>query len=123
MIIKTCIKCNECKPIYLFNKQHTNVERYTNVCKDCINRRNKELRLIRGIKLSLLKQKNNNDHVKLKICSKCKTEKPYTTEYFVNTTRDGLSCDCKECRNKKNREYQKLKNEALTFEQYKNKKI
>ena len=40
---------------------------------------------------------------KMKICIKCKTPKPATTEYFhprSGSSRDGMRNDCKECRHK-----------------------
>jgi len=38
----------------------------------------------------------------MKICSKCKTPKPATTEYFTRNTKtgDGLRSECKDCKSK-----------------------
>lgn len=52
---------------------------------------------------------------KTKVCSKCKQDKPSTTEYFIKrkTAKDGLNGVCKECRAKYMKLYRKENKEHL----------
>ena len=51
--------------------------------------------------------------MKLKICSQCKIEKELFQFSFHKTTKDGLYGQCRECRNKNNRKYEKNNKELI----------
>jgi len=55
--------------------------------------------------------------MKTKICSKCKTEYPATTEYFYRhkECKYGLAARCKKCRNKEYRKYSLTEGAKLLY--------
>lgn len=51
----------------------------------------------------------------MKMCSKCKLEKPSSNEYFQKNSKskDGLRTECKECRRKSTKEYRHCNKEKI----------
>jgi len=99
-ILKSCQICKEQKP--------STTEHFCK-CKSQKDGLNKICKLCRSEQKRNLNFKPLNDPNVLKPCSKCKIEKPATTEYFSlnKTMKLGLNSGCKECDN--NNEDRKLK--------------
>ena len=108
-ILKSCQICKEQKPSTTehFSKCKSQEDGLAPICKPCRSEQRRNLNF-----------KPLNAPNVLKPCSKCKIEKPATTEYFHlnNTMKLGLNSSCKECAN--NDEDRKLKGK----EYYKNNK-
>ena len=49
----------------------------------------------------------------MKTCTKCKEEKPFSAFSKNRSTKDGLSCHCKTCKNEYNRKYKQENKELI----------
>lgn len=65
-----------------------------------------------------------SNSISTKECTQCKVSKPYNKEYFYkDSRRPGLESRCKECKRKRNNEYQRNNREKInkTYSEYKKK--
>lgn len=85
---KRCKHCGQEKHISHFRKSKSSNDGYKPICKECSNDPN----------IQIMKYIDNTS--KMKICTKCKRELPANTNYFNKHRwqKDGLYCQCKECR-------------------------
>lgn len=94
--MNTCKECKQLKKVEEFVKDKRNPRGYTNICKPCRNKMNRDYK----IKTGKLKLKPKSSSVKNKICSKCEKEK--TLDLFYNCSKDvgtGKTSQCKVCIN------------------------
>ncbi len=105
--MRKCSKCNIEKPKSEFGKGNSK-EGLQYKCKDCkkvyyqnnkekISKRNKEKHLLEPPKLILPKG--------IKRCCECNIEKLLSEFYKDKSTKDGLKNNCKECSNKRGKQY------------------
>jgi hypothetical protein len=116
LIFKVCSKCGIEKDGTCFNKHKSRQDGLTGVCKECRNKylsdkgkENPEYRITLNEKrldrINIKKETFKNvDNTKLKVCSKCGTEK--TLDKFVKDIlcTDGTKNICCECKNKQSKE-------------------
>lgn len=101
---RVTIICDVCgsfiKTMPYYNYIESNHINKEHICIDCKNK----IKTEEKIKKEIVKQVKKKEKIEkeFKICCKCKKELPATRKFFHKdkSTIDGLSYDCKECRNK-----------------------
>lgn len=97
--IKVCSKCKQEKRVEEYHVDSRQCDGRASQCKECINSHKLAYRLANKEKNILV------DKSGVKICSKCKVEKP-ATEFSINRCMsDGLACYCKDCISVKSFDY------------------
>ena len=98
---KVCTKCNQIKPLTEYCKNKSTLDGLHYSCKLCQSIISKLYR-DKNKQINANKIYNEND---VKICSKCKLNKPLK-EYQKNiATVDGLHCLCKSCKSIEDKHY------------------
>lgn len=98
--MKKCKKCKKNKKLIDFHKKHTSKDGLDTICKICKSKSNK----IRN------KLKNNKVQKTEKFCLKCLVYKKSFEFSKDKYSSDGLSGNCKKCRNKYKQIYRKKTN-------------
>ena len=94
---KDCSVCHETKPLTMFYTRKNSKDGHNASCKEC----DRKLQ-----RLYLEKQKKRSKVIpKTKICSACKRLLPASAFHKSNQRKDGLFIYCKDCQNKKHKEY------------------
>jgi hypothetical protein len=91
--MKICIKCDIEKRLSEFSNNKTSKDGHINTCKDCDNKRRKEL--------SRLNKKNyipNPLNLTSKICVTCRIDIPIGDFSYCKLFKDGFQSSCKKCR-------------------------
>jgi hypothetical protein len=94
---KKCTQCSETKPLKLFSPSKNSKDGHTSYCKDCGQKRQREYN--ERIKAS------KKVIPKTKYCTSCNQTLPSSKFNKCNQRKDGLNIYCRNCSNKKQREY------------------
>jgi hypothetical protein len=114
---KKCTQCGETKPLELFSPSKNSKDGRNSYCKDCGQKRQKEYH--ERIKAS------KKVKPETKYCSSCKRNLPSSEFNKCNQRKDGLNLYCRDCSNRKYREYKakpEVKNRIREWEREYNKK-
>ena len=122
--MKRCISCKEEKGFEHFSKNRNSKDGYKNYCKKCASKYNKRYREKHKEKVNaknrawyhsskLNKEKRTNEALSKKeqMCSCCNTVKPITE--FYKRGNGGFYKECKNCHNKKMKEYTESNREKV----------
>lgn len=95
-LTKLCAECGELKSVsaYYINKRCK--DGLASICKECVKKRSRILRASHNYLPS---------SEGFKLCYLCKIEKPLSEFYKNRHHRDGLDSHCKECENKRKKDY------------------
>lgn len=114
---KTCCVCHETKPLAMFYERKNAKDGHNASCKKCDLERTK---------VYIEKQKARPKIIpKNKVCSACKQLLPASKFNKSKHRKDGLDIHCKDCHNKKHKEYQakpEVKNRMKEWKKNYNKK-
>lgn len=114
--MKTCIKCEIKKELCGFAKNKSHKDGYVNICKECgkiyqkIKKGTSDISIDEFDSKYVVTKKLKLDS-KTKFCSTCKAEKDKGLFFIRQDADDGLTSQCKECREKviKNIEQKNIK--------------
>lgn len=91
---KVCRKCHTEKPFGEFSRSAGKSDGYASRCKECRNRQHAEKARARGARLRLPKASNGG-----KVCTRCRTEKPFDAFQRMPKSVTGYNPQCKDCLN------------------------
>ena len=94
---KTCSLCHQIKPLTMFYTRKNSKDGHSSSCKEC-DRKLARNYLEKQVKQPKVIPKN-------KVCSACKRLLPASEFHKSNQRKDGLFIYCKDCQNKKHKEY------------------
>lgn len=115
---KKCSKCGQTKSLDEFHKDKRNkIDGHQLQCKKCKSEysRKKYLQSHPNARKHLFSEPNGLPK-SLKLCRNCKTAKPRSEFHRQESAKDGLRSICKECRRKRQQQYERV---AIKEERYK----
>jgi hypothetical protein len=114
---KECRICHRVLPMRMFNKKIRSKTGLASSCKDCDSKRNREYQKI--VKLEIEKGQYRFDVPEEKECRKCHRFLPPMEFYRYRRSRDGLTSYCKECNNKRYKDWSSRPEIKEKLKQYK----